>query len=244
VERAEALHTNHKREAARLVAVAPSWGYGAKSSGLMQTVAALKQFGLVEDSGSGDDRKIQVSDLARRVIVDQRPGAREEAIKEAARRPRLIAEYIGKWVPDRPSDAHCISELELDRGFSPDAARAFLRIFDETVAYANLEEDELNHPEFIENTLKGDEDQPPAITEQRRGLDLDHFAPTLAFQRGPRALPERLQVAMNGRSLAVTATLENEDEVDKLIAMLTATKGLLPKARPAEPETAGDVDLD
>jgi len=79
VDRAEALHANHKKEAARLVAIAPSWGYGVKSSGLLQTVAALKQYGLVEDLGSGEDRKVQVSDLARRIIVDQRPGAREEA---------------------------------------------------------------------------------------------------------------------------------------------------------------------
>ncbi len=96
IERAEALHANHKKEAARLVAIAPSWNYGNKSSGLIQTVAALKQYGLIEDLGSGEDRKVQVSDLTRRIIVDQRPGAREQALKEAARSPKLFAEYIEK----------------------------------------------------------------------------------------------------------------------------------------------------
>jgi len=246
VERAEALYANHRKEAARLVSIGQSWGYAPKSSGLLQTVAALKQFGLVEDSGSGDDRKVLVSELARRMIVDQRPGAREDAIKEAAQKPRLIREYIEKWVPDRPSDAHCISELELDRGFSADAARTFLRIFDETVAYAKLDDDQLNSSEFITETLSNEADQPERLNVSRRVMDLG--GPTQPQSiRSARPLPERLKVAMDGRTLAVTATLESEDEVDQLIAMLSATKGLLPKAAALPstgPQTVGDINLD
>lgn len=230
VERTEALYASHKKEAARLVAVAPTWGYGVKSSGLLQTVAALKQFGLLEDSGSGDERKVQVSDLGRRIIIDARPGAREDAIKEAARRPRLISEYVGKWVPDRPSDLHCVSELELDRGFTADAARAFLRVFDETIAYARLDDEALNSPEMISQVLRGDEDPPVSAFQSRRGVDDDYPLPASHASRGSRPLSDRLKVAMDGRSLAVTATLESEAEVDQLITMLTATKTLLPQA--------------
>ncbi len=245
IERTEALHANHKREAARLAAVAPTWNYGVKSSGLLQTVAALKQFGLIEDLGSGDDRKIQITDLGRRIILDQRPGAREEAIKEAARTPKLIAEYVAKWVPDRPSDAHCISELELDRGFTADAARAFLRVFDETVDFAKLDEEALNSPEAITATLSADEDDdlPPSANRNRtmHMTQLDHFS--AATPRGPRPLNERLRVALDGRTLAVTATLENGEEVEQLIAILTANKALLPKK--VEPASgAGAVNLD
>ncbi|HEX8469336.1 MAG TPA: hypothetical protein VF620_16190 [Allosphingosinicella sp.] len=249
IERVEALHASHKKEASRLVAIAPTWGYGLKSSGLLQTVAALKQYGLVEDAGSGDDRKVQVSDLARRIILDTRPGAREDAIKESARRPRLIAEYISKWVPDRPSDAHCVSELELDRGFTADAARGFLRVFDETVAYAKLDEEALNSPEGIANILSADEGGASPDFQPRRGMDIDYFPPAAPPPRGPRPLPERLKVAMDGRSLAVTATLESEGEVDQLIAMLAATKSLLPKAPPTGPTPqattggAGTIDF-
>ena len=139
VARASALHEKHKREPTRLSGAAPTWGYGAKSSGLLQTVAALKQFGLIEDFGSGEDRKIQLSDLARRILNDERPGAKQAALREAAVRPRLIDEYVERWVPDRPSDSHCISELQFDRGFSSDAAKVFLKVFDETVAYSGLE---------------------------------------------------------------------------------------------------------
>src|SRR5262249_38291657 len=123
IERAKEVADAHKRSPARLSVVGETWGYAAKSSGLLQTVAALKAFGLMDDVGRGEDRRIQLSDLAWRIIHDTRPGAREQAIKDAALLPRLITEYAEHWLPDRPSDSHCLSELTLDRGFTPEAAK-------------------------------------------------------------------------------------------------------------------------
>lgn len=223
IERADALHAAHKREAARLVTVAPTWSFGAKSSGLLQTVAALKQFGLVEDLGSGEDRKIQITDLARRILSDSRPGAREKAIKEAAGLPKVIAEYLPKWVPDRPSDAHCISELHLDRGFTPESARTFLKIFDETVAYAGLAED-VEPPEMQVSTEERDEPARPLPTPA--SVRNDPFAGVLPSV-GPRPLSERLEITMNGRTLAGTFTLISSDEVDTVIKILEANRGVL-----------------
>jgi hypothetical protein len=138
IERLKEMADAHKRNPARMFTVGRAWGYGPRSSGLLQTVAALKAFGLTEDLGARPERRIQISDLGWRILQDARPGAREAAIREAAVSPRLIAEYAGKWIPDRPSDAHCLSELQLDRGFTETAANSFLRVFDETVGYANL----------------------------------------------------------------------------------------------------------
>lgn len=246
VERAQSLYENHRREPARLAAVAPSWGYSAKSSGLLQTVAALKQFNLVEDMGSGDDRKIVLTRLGQTIVADQRPGARENALKEAARSSGVIAEYLPKWLPDRPSDAHCISELHLDRGFTEDAAKAFLRVFDETVSYANLDEEAVNSPEAISETLGGeDDDMPPSYAPRPRAMEMD-VPPTQPAPRGPRPLHERLKVALDGKTLAVTATLETEAEVEQMIAILNANKVLLPKKAdvPEPPSGAGAVNLD
>lgn len=148
VERARIFSVNHRRSPARLAVVGPTWGYAAKSSGLLQTVAALKAFGLLEDISGGEDRKVQLTDLAWRLLLDARPGAKEQAIREAAMRPKLIAEYMMEWVPVRPSDEHCISELQFDRGFNEAAAKIFLRVFDETVAFANLRESD-NVPDSL-----------------------------------------------------------------------------------------------
>lgn len=244
VERAQALYENHRREPARLAAVAPSWGYSAKSSGLLQTAAALKQFGLVEDMGSGDDRKILLTKLGQTIVADQRPGAREMGLKEAARSPAVIAEYLSKWLPDRPSDAHCVSELHLDRGFTEEAAKAFLRTFDETVSYANLADDALSDPEPVEGAAaSGAADDGPMRQSWHRPADTD-FIP--AAPRGPRPLNERMKIAIDGKTLAITANLETETEVDQMIAILSANKVLLPKEshKIETPAGAGAINMD
>jgi hypothetical protein len=138
IERAGAVADAHKRNATRVGSLGDTWGYAPASSGLQQTVAALKAFGLLEDIGRGQDRRVQLTDLAMRILHDTRPGAKEQAIQEAALKPRLIAEYAEKWRPERPSDHHCVSELHLDRGFTETAAKLFLRVFDDTLSFSNL----------------------------------------------------------------------------------------------------------
>jgi hypothetical protein len=228
VSRAEAINAAHRREAARLPSVGNTWSYGAKSSGLLQTVAALKQFGLLEDMGSGDDRKVMLTDLARRILLDTRPGAKEQALKEAARRPRLIAEYLSRWVPERPSDSHCISELHLDRGFTSDAARSFLRVFDETVSFANLSEDDgeganpnpsIDSPMQEISTLPGERRQLVQLAAPQP------LAPPIADADAP--FSQRYKVTVADDRLTVTAVLKSPAEVDRIIRILEANKALL-----------------
>jgi hypothetical protein len=225
VERVEALYANHKSQAARLVAVAPTWGYGVKSSGLLQTVATLKQFGLIEDLGSGEDRKIQISDLGRRIIADTRPGAREKALKEAAASPKLIAEYLPQWLPERPTDAHCISELHLDRGFTSDAARTFLRIFDETVAFAGLADGDAHHEEAADADSGGEHAQAKSVEnpyEEKNPVMRELFA-----RPGPKPFSERVEITTKGKTVAGTFTLLSSKEVGTLIKMLEANRAML-----------------
>jgi hypothetical protein len=237
VWRAETLYEAHRREPTRLSALAETWGYSPASSGLQQTVAALKQYGLLEEIRVGEDRKVQISDLARRILSDLRPGAREQALKEAGARPKLIAEYLPKWLPVRPSDAHCISELHFDRGFNQTAAKLFLKVFDETVSFADLR-----------NSDKENEDEPAPADLQSEAEEVGSFKggnlnrnvlahPPLT-DVGAKPLSERLQVVTTGNQLTVSAALVNAREVDKLIRILQANKLLL------EDEEGGDDDLD
>ena len=152
IHRAKTMEERHKREAARVPMLANTWGYGAKSSGLAQTVGALIQFGLADDTGSGAERKIQLTDLARRILFDTRPGVRTQGLKEAALKPRLIGEMHAKWGTDRPSDEHCVSELVFDWGFNEVAARTFLRTYDETISFAGLKDGDTLSPSQEEET--------------------------------------------------------------------------------------------
>lgn len=136
VERTQALFDQAKRHEMRLSDAASAMGYAPKSSGVIQTLAALIAFGLVNDEGSGLTRKFKVSDLGFKLLADQRPGARGSALAEAALKPKLIAEFAVAWADGRPADSICVSELHIDRGFTEDAAKTFLRVFDDAMAYA------------------------------------------------------------------------------------------------------------
>lgn len=138
VERARQLYAAARRHEMRLTDAAGAMGYGGKSSGAIQTLAALIAFGLVEDSGSGDARKFKISELGFKALEDERPGAREAALATAALTPKIIGEYAEHWKEGRPADAICISELRIERGFTEDGAKAFLRVFDDALAYAKV----------------------------------------------------------------------------------------------------------
>lgn len=228
-ERAKQFWDKHRREGARLATVAPTWGYALKSSGLQQTVGALKQYGLMEDAGSGDERKVQLTDLGRRLIADQRDGAREAALKEAAMRPRLFQEYR-RWIGDMPSKSHCLSELELDRGFNPLAANTFLKAFTETIAFAGIGKDDT-----LSSSLNDDDTEEDDIVDAQQqqttskgaafvGKDLlDVVMPP----PGPSPLSQRLKVELTVGQISVSAILRTADEVDTVIAFLEANKVLL-----------------
>lgn len=148
VERVEQLGAQYRRPHKALVASALQlWGYSLKSSGGQQTIAALKAFGLLEDTGSGTERRVGLTELAWVILHDKRPGMREQSLKKAARKAQLISDQLARWGMNRPPDPECLSELHLEQGFTQDAAKRFLAIYDETLDFAGLREsDKLSPP--------------------------------------------------------------------------------------------------
>jgi len=228
VDRAQSLFDGHRKEPTRLSALADTWTYSPSSSGLQQTVAAMKQYGLLEEAGSGMDRKVQISDLARRILADLRPGVKEQAIKEAALRPKLLAEYFQRWLPVRPSDAHCVSELVFDRGFGEPAAKSFLKVFDETATFANLRHNDKEQDVEQGSDTVEEESEDEGGGNVQKGEQWKPLAPPPALRNaGAVPLSERLQVVTTGNQLTISAALVSGREVDKLIRILQANKALL-----------------
>lgn len=228
LDRATAMAAAHKRSSTRPSAVGETWGYSPSSSGLTQTVAALKAYGLLDDVGKGEDRRVQLSELAFKIMNDARPGAKEAATQDAALRPKLFAEYTETWLPDRPSDAHCISELTLDRGFTTDAAKLFLRVFDDNSSFANLTNsdklkdfspptrDELPK---VAATVRHEEEHPSPA--KRSDVDSAHRSEM------PASAPYR--VTFTGSAIEIAATVHDAAEADALVNAINALKVLLPQ---------------
>lgn len=144
-----------------------AWGYAEKSSGGSQTAAALKAFGLLEDVGGSEVRKVKLTDAALRIIRDPRDISpdRDALIREAAMRPALHRDVYGKYQGMPPSDEALKAYLLIDRGLKDDAVPEFMREFTATMAYAKVPDSatiqDMEHPphagqnEFVDAAAPG-----------------------------------------------------------------------------------------
>lgn len=149
IERASEIYQQAQHHLVPKHVLASCWGYGMKSSGLVQTAAALKQFGLLRDQGSKEQRRFQLTDEAIRILAD--PDAksikRVNAIKQAALAPVVYATLWEKYGVSGLSgsmDNTMISYLTLDMKdegsapYSPKSAKEVLDGYKKTISYSGL----------------------------------------------------------------------------------------------------------
>ena len=113
----------------------------AKGSYLAQHISALSQYDLINVEGEKDGRKISVSDLAYKIIIDNRPISqdRDGLIKKAALTPPMFCKLYEKYPSGLPSDDYAIEyELKVEFGFNPNAIKSFINVFKSTMEFAKI----------------------------------------------------------------------------------------------------------
>lgn len=136
--RAEVLYTAGRGAEVLVSDAFKLWEYSGKSSGGFQTVAALKMYGLVSDSGSQDKRKLALTDQASRYFRDEREEERIKLVKEFAVKPTMLLFLWNQWASEPPDDTIARSYLKVDVGLNDQAARSVLGIFKENIRFADL----------------------------------------------------------------------------------------------------------
>lgn len=134
LERARAFYSEEKRGAAPLSRAVMHWGYSPASSGGLQTAAALKHYGLLDDvGGSGKERQLRLTELALRILLDTRPDSaeREGFIRQAAGSPTVAQEIYERWPDGLPSDQTLNHFLVLERKFNESTSIAAIKILKE-----------------------------------------------------------------------------------------------------------------
>ncbi len=144
LKRAKQFYDIEARNAASLVVASKHWGYEPKSSGGLQTAATLISFGLLKDEGTGDKRKLQLSQIAIRILLDARPDSPERAtlIKQVALTPKIHKQLWEKWGASLPSDAQFRHTLIVDwePPFNEKSVDGFIKEYKETILFASLTE--------------------------------------------------------------------------------------------------------
>lgn len=145
--RAEQLYNAVRHHAAAMPTVAKAWETGAKSSATLQTVGALIQYGLLEDEGAGEARRVKLTPLALKIVMDKRPNSadREAAEKQAALTPRIFAELYDQYgTGEGIDDTLLIHALTAERvqankaPFSDQSAADVLRVYRDSILYSGL----------------------------------------------------------------------------------------------------------
>lgn len=143
IERARMFYLQEKRGVTPYSRAVLHWGYTEASSAALQTVAALKSYGLLlEPPSPGKGRQLQLSDLALRILLDQRPDSNErlECIRQAARSPAVAAAVYEKWPDELPADSTLNHHLVLERRFNEATAPSVIKILKENQQFAQLQE--------------------------------------------------------------------------------------------------------
>jgi hypothetical protein len=151
VDRAKQLYEKALHHSVGLGVLAEAWTYGVKSSGLVQTAAALIQFGLMVDEGSGDKRKFQLTKEAIRIVQDADPASekRKDLLKRAALTPKVHQEIWARFTTAAMADSVVKNYLMFDRvdaneaPFSAESASSLLNEYKSSISFANIDQESI-----------------------------------------------------------------------------------------------------
>lgn len=136
IDRARQVWAKEGRHAAAPETIVGHWGYGGKSSGGRQTIAALRHFGLLEGRG-----QLHLTELAQAILVAEDGSALWlERVQEAALRPSIHKELVAKYGYELPSEQNLRYHLVVERGFSEGGAAELIEEVRATFSFAKLAE--------------------------------------------------------------------------------------------------------
>ncbi len=241
LERARQIFDNEGRNSVPLAILLSRWGYKVGSGLGARTVAALKQFGLALDEGSGAQRRVRLSPCGYRILADKRPASteRDSLVKEAALMPRIHKELWTRYDGRLPPDESLVYELSVEGSFATEAAEDLVREFRKTIAFAQLDESDTRS---TEGTSGIDwEDSPEPINAAPTASPSGQVARGESPGRGDEPATDILLAPGVRVSIRASAFL-TEDDWQRLFTILQAMKpGFVhaPKAL-AQPADGGE----
>jgi hypothetical protein len=143
IKRAKTFYEREGRNSAPVSVAATHWGYEAKSSGATQTAAALMSFGLMQDEGTGEKRRLKLTQTGLKILLDTRADLteRDALIKQAALAPRIHQQIWSKWGAGI-SDENLRHALVFDwePPFNENSVDGFIKQYRDTISFAKLSE--------------------------------------------------------------------------------------------------------
>lgn len=242
LDRARQFYGEEKRGVSPFTRAVRHWNYSESSSGALQTVAALKSYGLMEEAGgSGLARQIKLTALALNILLDQRPDSSERAdrLRQAALAPAVAAEIYARWPEGLPSDSTLNHFLVLERRFGEETAVKALKILKENQQFARLEGVimQSSNPRDGEDQVIDVQAKNPAysISEVGRSVRPQAPPPTVA-----QPTERHLVLRHGGVTIAITFSDEPTKETFEYLSKYANFEmGNVPPKEPPKPDGDG-----
>jgi hypothetical protein len=244
VQAARKLYEAERRSPVTLEAVARAFGHATMSGPATSKVAAIRQYGLIEQVSPG---KYRVSDDALALAL-RKPGDSEyeEALRKAALTPPLFAELF-KAYPEA-SDETLRWHLVKERSFSPEGAARLIRSFRDTISVAKLTPGSYTPPSDEAENGADDEVELPRNGTRDGGSGA---GPTLPRQ--PRRIEQRDNRGVDsvayswplgsGNSVQLIFSGEpTQKNIDILLAQLQIVREIAPTEAPAPQPAAAQEE--
>lgn len=140
IKKAEDLYGEEQFNFTPVDIILKHWGYSKGSSSGLLALSALLKYGLLADEGVSSKRKAKLTDLAKKIIRDQRPDSQDRlnAIREAALKPPIHNEFWEKYGGSLASEDTLKHDLTFEKEFSDLAADRFIEELRSTWVYAKL----------------------------------------------------------------------------------------------------------
>lgn len=143
--------------------------------------------------GSGNARKIKLTELAVKILNHPSPVDRAAAIKEAALTPPIFRELLAQYNDGLPTDQMLLWELEQERGFSATGAKEFIPVYKATLSFAKVLDGASFEPQDDESGEgdDDDDDEPePEKSKRRRRVSGDASVLTIPLVGGASVVVE------------------------------------------------------
>lgn len=114
-------------------------GYNKGGTGL-RAISAMLQYGLLEEEGSKEDRKVKITQFTYTLLKTRQDDPEYlDLLQDAATRPTIYRDLIEHYGNSLPSDTVIEKYLFKEKNFNPDILRTLIRDFKATYEFAKLD---------------------------------------------------------------------------------------------------------
>jgi hypothetical protein len=200
----------------------------------------VKYYGLVETEGKAKHKRVKITDLGFKIIMDQREEERCLALREAALKPSMFNIIHTKYPESLPGDDALRHDLIFLYEFNDKSVPDFLKVFKETLEFAKVYESDI-----IGGEHEGAEEEIAPTGKEKGGTKMTQFEIGLA----PKATNIRNVLSFNEFSPGLSFQLSSiggnsaitQKSIDKLIKLLQLVKEDYPETWAAADESKKDT---